>query len=83
MPGGRGYCCYFFLLHYLGTILKFPQGLHTKSSVPGVMANIAEQRQGVCRSHFRVQFLSWPLHFLHCLLCSGALDWGPEQGAGV
>lgn len=34
----------------------------------------------VCRSHLRVRLLSWPLHFLQCLVCSGALDWGPGQG---
>lgn len=25
----------------------------------------------------RGQLLSWLLHFLWCLVCSGALDWGP------
>lgn len=42
---GCGYRCYFFLLYYLGTILRFPQSPHTEPSVPGVRR--AEQRQGV------------------------------------
>lgn len=64
-----------FLAAYLGTILRFPQSLHTEPSVPGIMASRAEAGS-VCRSHLRVQLLSWLLRFLQCLVCSGALEGG-------
>lgn len=42
LPGGQGHCCYFFTVHYLGTILRFPQSLCTEPSVPGASANRTE-----------------------------------------
>lgn len=81
LPGGQGYCCYFFTVHYLRTILRFPQSQRTRPSVPGASASRAEAGT-VCRSHFRAQLLSWLLHFRQGLMCSGAQELGELQRRG-
>lgn len=42
LPGGRGCCCSFSMVHYLGSILRWSQSLCTEPSVPGASANRAE-----------------------------------------
>lgn len=81
LPGSQGFCCYFFMVRYLGTILKFPQSRCTEPSVPGAWASSAEAGT-VCRSHFRARLLSWLLHFRQGLVCSGALELGKLQIRG-
>lgn len=41
-PGRQRCCCYFFMAHYLGAILRFPQSRHAEPSVPGAPASRAE-----------------------------------------
>lgn len=63
----------FFTVHYLGTILRFPQSPRTDPLCQAPWP--AGQRRGVCRSHLRVLAATFPA----MPVCSGALEQGEPQ----